>query len=387
MMSTSHPEPAAPVATPVVDARELTYEGFVNDYMAVGEPVIVRGLTDDWAAVREWVTPEGLPDLDFLVRKFGHSRICVSDCSQASEYGAQPAEIMSLAEYVSWWRRPDREGVLYLKDWHFAAEHPEYQAYTCPPIFMDDWLNEWHDVLRHGQPACNGDGSSPAPPAASRSSLVTSDYRFVYLGPEGSSTPLHHDVLMSHSWSVNIAGVKHWTLVPPSHTEHMYRPGTKQLARTLHGPSGEGWPGLAQARQAAREFIQQPGDAIFVPSGWHHEVLNASPALSINHNWINEHAMPHLWRLLTEETAAAEALIEDCRGLCSPREFQGLVARNVEANLGLGWAGVREMLRCACRSTEGHEGVGANAWPWMQRRSEAVQAWLSRPEWDVHVDP
>jgi hypothetical protein len=32
------------------------------------------------------------------------------------------------------------------------------------------------------------------------------DHRFVYLGPRGSFTPLHKDVLNSFSWSVNVAG-------------------------------------------------------------------------------------------------------------------------------------------------------------------------------------
>ncbi len=40
------------------------------------------------------------------------------------------------------------------------------------------------------------------------SSTRTSDYRFVYLGPQGSWTPLHSDVLRSYSWSANVAGKK-----------------------------------------------------------------------------------------------------------------------------------------------------------------------------------
>lgn len=36
----------------------------------------------------------------------------------------------------------------------------------------------------------------------------TADYRFVYLGPAGSWTPLHADVLRSYSWSANVAGRK-----------------------------------------------------------------------------------------------------------------------------------------------------------------------------------
>lgn len=52
---------------------------------------------------------------------------------------------------------------LYLKDWHFVLEVPEYEAYETPKIFSNDWLNEY----------CLSKGES--------------DYRFVYMGPKGSS--------------------------------------------------------------------------------------------------------------------------------------------------------------------------------------------------------
>ena len=35
------------------------------------------------------------------------------------------------------------------------------------------------------------------------------------------------------------------------------------------------------------EVIQETGDVIFVPSGWHHQVHNLEDTISINHNWFN----------------------------------------------------------------------------------------------------
>lgn len=35
--------------------------------------------------------------------------------------------------------------VLYLKDWHCAAEYPNYQGYSTPSYFGDDWLNRYYD--------------------------------------------------------------------------------------------------------------------------------------------------------------------------------------------------------------------------------------------------
>jgi hypothetical protein len=42
-----------------------------------------------------------------------------------------------------------------------------------------------------------------------------SDHRFVYMGPRGSWTALHADVLRSFSWSFNVCGRKRWLLFPP----------------------------------------------------------------------------------------------------------------------------------------------------------------------------
>ena len=35
------------------------------------------------------------------------------------------------------------------------------------------------------------------------------------------------------------------------------------------------------------EVLQETGDVIFVPSGWHHQVHNLEDTISINHNWFN----------------------------------------------------------------------------------------------------
>jgi hypothetical protein len=146
--------------------------------------------------------------------------------------------------------------LLYLKDWHLAAERPDTPAYTLPRFFSEDWLNAFYcdgcggggggsgggeegagggggsassgrrDSTGgggEGGEACSGGGA--APPGRP---VATADYRFVYLGPAGSWTPLHADVLTSFSWSANVAGAKRWLLLAPEH------------ARLLRGRRGGG---------------------------------------------------------------------------------------------------------------------------------------------------
>lgn len=66
-------------------------------------------------------------------------------CSQDAGYGGGARQRMTLRDYVTWWRRykaGKAQGLLYLKDWHFADEFPAY------------------NVSNPDLPACNGDGSA-----------------------------------------------------------------------------------------------------------------------------------------------------------------------------------------------------------------------------------
>ena len=244
--------------------------------------------------------------------------------------------------------------LLYLKDWHFASEWPDYQAYSCPAYFQDDWLNFWLDSRARAA------AGSPATATAK-----TSDYRFVYLGPAGTATGLHADVLRSHSWSANVAGRKRWRLLPRGLAHLLLdragRTPAPHLFADLHGPQAGAehevgseaapaaaaqFPGLGEARRRVLAVEQLPGEAIFVPSGWWHSVDNVGDCLSINHNWVSTSGLPAAWGHLREERAAAAAAIQDCRALCTAHEFESLVQRNAAANCGMGYAEFAAMLGC-----------------------------------------
>lgn len=63
------------------------------------------------------------------------------------------------------------------------------------------------------------------------------------------------------------------------------------------------------------EVIQNPNEAIFIPSGWFHQVWNTQDTISINHNWINACNINNVWKSLKCNLAAVEKEIEDCRDM------------------------------------------------------------------------
>jgi hypothetical protein len=99
----------------------------------------------------------------------------------------------------------------------------------------------------------------------------------------------------------------------------LYDVFAQQLASDLHCDDVTMYPGLERARKHALEIIQQPGETIFVPSGWHHTVENMAPTLSINHNWFNGANVRWSWEKLRVELeglvhtneSAGETLTDD----------------------------------------------------------------------------
>lgn len=357
----------------VVQAAALTYDEFEQRYLARNRPVILQGVTDHWKAARDWVLPGGEVNIHFLDEEFGAAAVSVTDCSRYGDSNEPSCHAMTVSQYCAWWRghhakgdsaaascqsisssvrdsepRPPHgsqdgtsQGLLYLKDWHFALDFPGYQAYTCPPFFQDDWLNDWYDAQHAKRTPSAGD--------------VASDYRFVYLGPAGTKTPLHADVLRSHSWSANVAGRKLWRLLPAEFGHLVYHANGRTTASDFflaaesaeNGSAGgfNPYPGLAQAQEHVLEVEQLPGEAIFVPSGWFHTVTNLEDCCSINHNWISSHSLGSTWAHVCTERAQAADLIADCRVGCSPAEFESLVQRNVRINCSLDYAGVGALIR------------------------------------------
>jgi hypothetical protein len=89
----------------------------------------------------------------------------------------------------------------------------------------------------------------------------------------GSWTPLHADVFRSYSWSANVCGKKRWLFLPPPQSHLVYDRYMKNCVYDIFEEVNETkFPGFKKTTWL--ECIQEPGEIIFVPSGWHHQVYN-----------------------------------------------------------------------------------------------------------------
>ncbi|MBN3324130.1 JMJD4 protein, partial [Atractosteus spatula] len=269
--------------------RDFSYSKFFKNYLLPNHPcVFSTKFTEDWSCRKHWVTEEGKPNFQRLLQDYGDALVPVANCN-VKEYNANPKQIMPFKDFVAYWKEyiqnghSSNKGCLYLKDWHMDREFPEHNVYSTPMFATSDWLNEYWDAIE------------------------VDDYRFVYMGPEGSWTPFHVDVFCSYSWSANVCGRKKWLLYPPGQEEYL-RDCHGKLAYDITAPILQDKKQYPHYEEGCKplEIIQEAGEVIFVPSGWHHQVYNLEDTISINHNWLNGCNLDIMWQFLQGELSAVQ---------------------------------------------------------------------------------
>lgn len=196
--------------------RPPTYAEFLSNHLISNSPALIgKDLVDSWPAFHLWGSgsDEGSIDWDYLVSVYGTQTVSITDCRAPPTDSC--TEEITLSEVLRRWLSAEHDAstnkdqpLLYVKDWHLArwvSRNPAAQPfYTTPYLFADDWLNYHYCTF------------------------TDDDFRFVYLGIQGTSTPFHKDVYDSYSWSTNVVGRKLWTFWAPD-DENREQPGTELI--------------------------------------------------------------------------------------------------------------------------------------------------------------
>ncbi|CAG0888147.1 unnamed protein product [Darwinula stevensoni] len=271
--------------------------------------------------LRQLSGESGSANLEYLCKRFGHAEVPVAECHERDTYDSLQVHKWTFSKYLEYLEGDERRKLFYLKDWHFFQDFPLEPVYETPVYFSSDWLNEyWQE--------CQGSKD---------------DYRFVYFGPKGSWTPWHADVLrwakwgwgwdlnpsappppfsvvclcLSHSWSTNVFGQKRWLLLPPG-SEVPYIDSHGNMRDSPVGPE-------------VIQVIQNPGETLWVPSGWFHRVENLEDTLSINHNFINATNAHHVLEFLLKRLQDVREEISDCSDMDQWDSQCQLLLKSVES--------------------------------------------------------
>ncbi|KAH8283106.1 hypothetical protein KR054_012198 [Drosophila jambulina] len=323
-------------------AQELSYSDFFWLYMHKNLPVIITDVSNNWEC-QQWTTtktPENtntidvnsntgqLPllrsiNFDYLKTKIGNTPVPVADCNSAY-FNSHTKLELNFHDYLERWRsRIESEAAevncnsetanrdnLYLKDWHLAAQMPGYSFYQVPKYFASDWLNE--QLIAQGK----------------------DDYRFVYMGPKNSWTSYHSDVFGSFSWSTNIVGLKKWLIMPPGEE-------LKLNDRLGNPPFSIDERMLDENNVRYYTINQRANEAVFVPSGWFHQVWNLTDTISVNHNWFNACNIAMVWQNLKNNLTAVWKEISDCQQMDN---FEAHSQTMLRASFGINYLDFIELL-------------------------------------------
>ncbi|KAF9432994.1 hypothetical protein BGZ76_010020 [Entomortierella beljakovae] len=304
----------------------ISYNEFLELYLEPNIPVIIGpDLTKHWRARQQWVNSEtGKPNFDNLKDQLCQPpiNVPVADC-QCKDFTDQKRSTMDFNSFLNEWETNSLENkpsTTYLKDFHFVKAFPNYNAYETPHIFCDDWMNEFW----------------------TRREDMDDDYRFVYCGGHGTFTPFHADVYRSYSWSANICGVKKWTLFPPNQ-EHLFCDSLKNNVYDIQNVDSSQFPRFHEAKRFT--IYQQPGQTLFVPSGWWHQVHNIGDTISINHNWCNGSNLDLLLESICSDLKDVEQEIDHLKEMMEEGEWIETCQRLLLLNSGWDWSTLWHMCR------------------------------------------
>lgn len=151
----------------------------------------------------------------------------------------------------------------------------------------------------------------------------------------------------SYSISTSIVGRKRWTLFPPECSPDL-QPFIRDAEYTDSRVDVRLWTRSTwETFQSlgAFEVVQEPGETIFIPSGWYHQVENLSSpvTLSLNHNWANAHNLPTMYNAMHQERDAVEVALGDVHEMLASSgrpeedwrtEWEECVSRVLTSNAG-----------------------------------------------------
>ena len=233
-------------------ASSLSLGAFVDKYEVPGLPCVIKESMKSWNSVNEW-------SLSSLCDMLGDKKFRV---------GPFDVAFSAFADYV---RNHREENPLYLFDCKFGEKCSALlDGYKVPKYF------------------CGKDRDLFASPPAEK----RPDFRWLILGAAKSGSKWHVDPNKTSAWNAAIFGRKKWIMLPPGCPPPGVRPSpdggfVAQPVSLMEWFSNYYDAMIETVGDKVIEFVAEPGECVFVPSGWWHCVLNLDVSCAITQNYVS----------------------------------------------------------------------------------------------------
>ncbi|KAJ2893336.1 High affinity Ca2+/Mn2+ P-type ATPase-like protein, partial [Coemansia aciculifera] len=131
----------------------------------------------------------------------------------------------------------------------------------------------------------------------------------------------------------NICGSKQWILVPPGQND-LFTDVNGHWVHNLLDYDQKRFPRLHELKKF--DVVQGPGETMFVPAGWWHQVRNLEDTISINHNWANEFNLQAMYERLRHDLEDVRRALSDVTAMDG---FEDHVQVVLKANSGMDFDG------------------------------------------------
>ena len=216
---------------PVPRIEGLDRDAFFRDFQRPARPVVLTGLARDWPALAKW-TPQ------YLAQRYGAQPVPVYDArfvARGANYMSSVAT-MTFGDFLRAVLSEERDLRMFL--YNIASEIPELRADVPLPDLADGFSRR---------------------------------FVFTFFGCRGSVTPLHYDIDNSHVLHTCLYGRRRIVLFAPDQGANLYRhPFTVRSYVDVERPDYGRYPRLARAQ--GYDVTLRPGETLFMPSGYWHEV-------------------------------------------------------------------------------------------------------------------
>ncbi len=239
----------APGYTQVEKRRDVPLDEFMQRYVWGSRPLVLTGIADDWPAMKRW-SPQDLK------ARFGRLDVQIqAERSADPKYEQNKVNHerhVRLADFVDKVLAGGATNDYYLTANNEALRRPEFA-----PLLQD--IGTLHPVCDRAE-------------LTARSSF--------WFGPAGTVTPLHHDtVMLMHT---QIVGRKRWRFISPLDTARLYNHYDVYSPIDLDAPDLHRYPDFEGVK--VLEVIAEPGDTVFLPLGWWHQVRSLDVSLSFSYS-------------------------------------------------------------------------------------------------------
>ncbi|RHY70742.1 hypothetical protein DYB30_007851 [Aphanomyces astaci] len=238
--------------------KDLSVERFIEEYEKPSVPLVIEGIPEyeKWAACENWT----------LKKQYKHALLKVGEDDDGKTLR------MKFKHFYKYMKTQIDDSPLYIFDSTFDDKRetaPLLADYKVPRYFQDDLFSLV--------------GEDPRPP-----------YRWFLVGPKRSGREI------ATAWNTLIVGRKRWLAFPPS----VDKATVKAKVHVLKGEDDEAGnyfcdmlPRMVAADPSLEymEFMQYPGDTVFIPGGWWHAVYNVEDTIAVTQNYCSHANFERVW--------------------------------------------------------------------------------------------